>query len=310
MIVTVTLNPAQDKYYILDNLQPGESIRVRENYNEAGGKGINVAKVARLLGENASATGFLGGHTGAFVREFIAERGLADHFVRTAVPTRMCVNIVDTTAHTQTQLLEQGDAVSGTELDELRRKYEALLQKADVAVLSGSVPEGVGVSFYPELIAEAKRQGKKVLLDTSGELLKAGIAAHPDLIKPNADEVRELLGDALETNEQIIAAAQRLQRDGIGTVVVSMGKDGAVFVCGEGVFRGFAPKVDVVNTVGCGDSMVAAFAVGMSRSETAEQTIRSAMAVSAANAMTREAGSFEPRDYQELLGRVNVQKLA
>ena len=178
-----------------------------------------------------------------------------------------------------------------------------------MVTISGSVPKGTPPDFYGRLIRYAKERGIRVLLDTSGQLLRDGAAARPTLIKPNTDEIEQLLGAPAKSEEELIAAAEKLRDGGIEIVVISLGKDGALIACRDGVFRGVTPDIPVVNTVGCGDSMVAGFAVGLSRGYSLPETIRFAMAVSTANALTMETGYFKTEDLESLLGQVSVHKI-
>ena len=146
--------------------------------------------------------------------------------------------------------------------------------------------------IYAILIKMIKAKNKKVILDTSGDLLKEGIKALPTMIKPNSEEIENLLGVSINNREEVINSAIKLYKSGIELVVVSLGKDGALLVCKEGVYHGKPPKIKVVNTVGCGDSMVAAFAVAMERGYSNIDSLKYAISISAANAMTFSTGSF------------------
>jgi len=308
MITTVTLNTAIDKLYIVDSLLPYEVMRVNEVNNTAGGKGLNVSRVAALAGEQVIATGFTGGYNGQLFESLITQPNITTSFTKIQGETRCCINIRDTATNHSTEFLEPGCSVSEVELEQFTKDYIKAIENADVVTISGSKPKGVPTDFYKRLIALAKDNGKHVILDTSGQTLKEAIKAKPTMIKPNTDEIRQLLDVDIHSREELIDAAQRLHNSGIAIVVVSLGKDGALIVCKEGVYEGITPDIPVVNTVGCGDSMVAGFAVGLSRKYTIEETIRFAMAVSTANALTMETGSFRQEDLDWLLTQVEVKK--
>lgn len=309
MILTVTLNPTVDKAYEVEKLVLGEVARVQEKRQTAAGKGIQVAKVAKLLGEDVSATGFIGGHNGEYVKEFLEKSGIHTEFIQVEEETRTCVNVKDLSTSRITELLEQGGNVPDAKQKEFLSSYKKLLIDCEVVVISGSMPLGIEKEYYLELIQVAKEMGKVVLFDSSGELLAAGIKAKPDVIKPNRAELMELIGRKISTKEEVIAAASEIQTTGIENVIVSLGGDGAIFVTAEGIFQGTTPNIPIVNTVGCGDSLVAGFAVGIRRGLPMMDKIKLAMAVSTANALHKETGFFLQEDLDRLLGMVGAIKL-
>lgn len=309
MILTVTLNPTVDKAYEVEKLILGEVARVQGNRQTAAGKGIQVAKVAKLLGEEVSATGFIGGHNGQYIKEFLEKAGIQTKFILVEGETRTCINVMDLFTGRITELLEQGAPVSEHQQKKFLEHYKKLLPSCEIVAICGSVPRGIDKSYYYELIQLAKEMGKTILFDSSGELLAAGIKAHPDVIKPNRTELMELIGRKISTKEEIIAAASEIQATGIENVIVSLGGDGAVFVTGEGVFLGTTPDIPIVNTVGCGDSLVAGFAVGIRRGLPMMEKIKLAMAVSTANALHKETGFFLQEDLVSLLTMVDAIKM-
>ena len=310
MIVTVTLNVAIDKRLVVPEFRYGEVMRVTECNYTAGGKGLNVAKVAAIAGERVAATGFIGGHAGAYVVERLSDSGIESSFISVPGETRSCINLYDEATGRQTELLEPGIFVPPQKVEEFVARYTDLITPAKAVALSGSVPRGVPADIYFRLIQIAREQQKPVLLDTSGALLEEGIKALPTLIKPNSDEIRTLLHkEKIADRSELIDAAKELHARGIPIVVVSLGKEGALVVCDSGVYQGTTPDIEIVNTVGCGDSMVAAFAVGIARGEPMEAVIRRAMAVSTANALCLETGYYRPRDYERLMEQVGVRKL-
>lgn len=309
MITTVTLNVAIDKAYTVEAVNKGEVMRVQTCTNTAGGKGLNVAKVAKICGEEVVATGFVGGHAGAYVEDMLNAQGVANDFVRAKNETRSCINILASDG-SSTEFLEPGAEVYPEEIDAFFAKFKDLVQKSDVITISGSVPKGVSKDAYGKMVAMVKEQNKKVILDTSGDLLKEGIEALPTMIKPNQDEIEALLGISVNNREELIESAKKIQEKGIEIVVVSLGGDGALVVTKDGVLHGQPPKIQPINTVGCGDSMVAAFAVGLARGYSMEETLKYAVAVSAANALTMKTGHYEVADREEILPKVTVKKIS
>lgn len=308
MILTVTANAAIDKRYVVERFGTGNVNRVKSCAANAGGKGINVSRVASLLGTDITATGFLGGHAGRFISERVEELGVKSDFVWCAGESRTCINIWDEAAKEQTEFLEPGFAVTEQDCAALLEKFVSLLPECEVVTISGSTPKGAGSSLYRCMIRAAREAGKPVLLDTSGTLLEECISEAPTLIKPNIDEIRALTGRSMDTRESLIQAARELHCDGIENVVISLGGDGSLVIGKEGVFEVKVPRIDAVNTVGCGDSMIAGFAVGMARGLSLEDTVRLASAVSAANAMRMETRFFVKEDMEALLPQIQIKK--
>lgn len=306
MIITVTMNPSIDKLYIVDAFSPFAVMRVKQVNNTAGGKGVNVARVASQMGEPVTATGIIGGFHGQYLETLLHRQSIHSQFTIGPQETRCCINIQETASGQHTEFLEPGPPIDQDTLERFLQQYKQLVVTGQVITLSGSLPAGIPADFYGELIKEAHRFGKQVLLDTSGEPLRKGIESNPDLIKPNREELSQLLGSPISSKEQAIQAAETLRQRGIQTVVVSLGKEGAVMACPEGLFYGIAPEAQTVNTVGCGDSMIAGFAVGLSRKQSFAQCLKMAIAVSVANTLTKETGSFQQKDFERLLPQVSI----
>lgn len=308
MITTVTLNVAIDKAYVIGEFKQGEVMRVLQCTNTAGGKGLNVAKVAKLCGEDVLATGFVGGHAGAYVEDLLKEQQVKSEFVHVASETRSCINILAEDG-SSTEFLEPGAPVTEAEVAQFLKEFEGIVDRSDVVTISGSVPKGVDTDIYASMIQMIKEKGKKVILDTSGKLLEEGIKALPNMIKPNSDEISALLGVDINNREELIENGKKLQAMGIEYVVISLGGDGALVITEDAVYHGQPPKITPVNTVGCGDSMVAAFAVGLARNYSIEECLKYAVSVSAANALTMATGNFKEEDQKNLFGQVVVEKL-
>ena len=309
MITTVTMNASLDKLYKVERLRDGTVMRVSEVSNTAGGKGLNVAKVAALLGEGVTATGFLGGFNGAHVRSLLAETGVEDAFVDSGVETRACINVIDDETGSSTESLEPGPAVVPERYAEFIGRYRALVAKSNAVTISGSLPSGAPEGFYGRLVEIARVAGVPVILDTSGRLLREGVASCPTLIKPNREELAALTGKAPAGEAEIVEAMRGLLAGGLPSVAVSLGAEGCLYACGEGVFKGSVPGVKAVNPVGCGDSMVAAFAVGLARRMPPLETFRLALAVSAANAMNAKTGCIDNADLASLSARVTTESV-
>ena len=309
MILTVTLNASVDKRYVISGLKTGEVNRVENAVYSAGGKGLNVSRAAVLAGAQVTATGFAGGHAGAFIEEEAGKQGIIPSFVKVEGESRSCVNIYDTLGHVQTELLEPGFPVSQEDQQEFLGHYKALLPGCSVAVISGSAPKGTDEGIYAVMAAMAKDAGKKVIVDASGNLLANAVQAGPSLVKPNVDEIRWLTGRRLDNEAEIARAAMELKRSGVETAVISLGKKGSLMACEKGIYKALVPELDTVNSVGCGDSMIAGFAVGMERKMEIEDSLKLASAISAANALQEKTGWFDRQDVERLWGMIEVKKI-
>ena len=309
MILTVTLNTSIDKLYTLDALVPYSVMRVRQVHNTAGGKGMNVSRVAAQLGEEVTAMGFVGGYIGQYFESLITQPLIHKAFTHVASETRSCINGWDMACDVSTEYLEPGAPVTPDEVARFYEDFRHALCKADAVTISGSVPKGVPDDCYATLITLCREAGKPVLLDASGETLRNAVQACPSFIKPNTDEIAQLLGYAPTGRRAIIDAAMQLHKGGIPYVAVSLGAQGALVVCNEGVWYGKPPHIQPKNTVGCGDSMVAGFAVGLVRGLPIQETLRLAVAVSAANALSMTTGGYDPKDLASIAPNVEIQPL-
>ena len=309
MILTVTLNAAFDKRYVVEDFKVGEVNRVKECVYTPGGKGLNVSKPAAIAGAKVVATGFVGGHAGNYIEAELKPFGIESAFYHMNEESRSCINIWDTVNKKQTEFLEPGFTVTEADFMGFVGKFQELVKEADVVAMSGSVPKGLDGTAYQRLVKIAKDAGKKVILDTSGKLLTAGIEAKPTMIKPNIDEIRMLTGKTCDDLNDIIEAAEQIHKDGVEVVAVSLGGDGSIVVCVEGVYRAIVPKIDAVNTVGCGDSMIAGFALGFSENLSVKDSLKKASAISAASALREETGFFVMEDMEMIHQKVEIQKI-
>lgn len=309
MITTVTMNASLDKaYFMKEIIENGTVMRVDSCRTSAGGKGLNVARAAALCGAEVQAAGLTGGFNGQQLEALLDKDGITHRFVHVEGETRCCINILDP-GFGSTEYLEPGFEVSQDEEQKFMEMFPDIIRDSDVVTISGSIPRGMEKDIYGRLISIAKEMGKAVFLDTSGEALQKGIYSYPTLVKPNQDEMEQLFGVQLHDMQDVISYAEKIRDMGIRDVVVSLGRDGALLVCEEGIFRGKPPKTEVVNTVGCGDSMVGALAVAYERGDAAREALRYAVAVATANAMSPHTGDFDPEICKELLEQVVVEKL-
>ena len=309
MILTVTLNTSIDKLYLIESVQPETVMRVKEVHNTAGGKGLNVSRVAAKLQEPVTAMGFTGGFNGQYLESLVSQPLIRCAFTRVRGETRSCINCWDLSDGRSTEYLEPGEPVTQEEISQFLSDFKARLPEAGVVTLSGSVPRGVPDDFYRELIRLCHAADIPVLVDTSGSRLIAAVREKPVFIKPNEDEIAQLTGHYILSQKEAVQALTELRRSGIPYVVLSMGEEGALLACEQGVFHGKPPKITPRNTVGCGDSRVAGFAVGFSRRLPVEESFRMALAVSAAHALSLFTGDVDHADYDRLYPDVRIEKI-
>ncbi|MZF87233.1 1-phosphofructokinase family hexose kinase [Streptomyces sp. SID5643] len=302
MILTVTLNTALDITYRVGSLRPHASHRVSEVTERPGGKGVNVARVLAALGHEVTVTGFTGGATGRVVQEKLAAvPGLVDALVPLSGSTRRTVAVVDERTGDTTQLNEPGPTVAPVEWSAFQEAYADLLPVASAVALCGSLPPGVPVGAYAGLIRTARSFGLPVLLDTSGEPLRRGVAARPDIIKPNADELAELTG-----SHEPLRATQDARRRGAGAVVASLGPEGLLAATREGRWRATPPTSAQGNPTGAGDAVVAGLLSAWTDHLPWPARLTRAIALSTATVLAPVAGEFDRGVYEELLGQVSV----
>ncbi|MFB7560059.1 1-phosphofructokinase family hexose kinase [Streptomyces brevispora] len=310
MILTVTLNTALDLTYDVPALVPHSSHRVTDLSERPGGKGVNVARVLTALGHDSVVTGFAGGTTGTALRELLAAlpqdtATLTDALVPVAGDTRRTLAVADRATGDTTQFNEPGPHITAAEWIAFLRSYEKLLTGADAVALCGSLPPGIHVGAYAELIRPARAAGVPVLLDTSGEPLRRGIAARPDLIKPNADELAQLTGA-----REPLRATRDARRRGAHAVIASLGPDGMLAVTPDGSWQASPPAPVKGNPTGAGDSAVAGLLSGLVEGLSWPDRLRRAVALSTATVLAPTAGDFDRAAYEELLPRVAIEEHA
>ena len=294
MILTVSCNPAIDKTYNTSNVMIGQVNRMRDLVSIPGGKAVNVTKVLRQFDAHVTATGFIGGYTGEFIEEQLRDMGVNTSFTTIRGLTRSNMNIIGDDGYV-TEILEPGPKVLSFEREDFMDRFRELVKISEYVVLSGSLTEGLSEDFYAKLIKICNESGSKAFLDASGEPLKRGIEAVPYCIKPNRRELEYAVGKKLTTEAEIIQAAYEYVKNGISKVVVSMGDKGLLQITKTKVIKAVPPHIKKVNTVGCGDCVVAAMILGMIQGLDDEDIMKFAAGVSAANATTLESGMI-PQD--------------
>lgn len=260
-VVTVTINPAIDQTLSIPNFTAGAVNRVQSSQMDAGGKGINVAAFLSDYGQPATVTGFLGADNDAIFQRHFERKGIEDRCVRISGQTRTGVKISDEALRQTTDINFPGETPTPADIERLFAILADLAAWYEWFVLSGSIPRGVSTGIYAEMVRMLA--GKKVLLDTSGEGFRLAVPVGPWLIKPNVDELSEYAGKRLVSPAAILEQARGImRRNNIQGVVISMGKEGAIFVEGDETVWAVPPAVEVKSTVGAGDAMVAGIVAG------------------------------------------------
>ncbi|QVM92267.1 1-phosphofructokinase [Pseudomonas entomophila] len=293
-ILTLTLNPALDITVSLDHLRPGQVNRSQAQYSHAAGKGLNVAQVLADLGHDVTVGGFLGRDNLQPFEALIERRGFTDCFVRVPGETRSNIKLVEADGRV-TDINGQGPQVDEAAQAELLRRLAQIAPGHDAVVVAGSLPRGISPQWLRALLDTLKAQGLKVALDSSGEALRAGLQAMPWLVKPNTEELGEVLGLAVNTLAEQRAAAQQLLASGIEHVVVSQGEQGVNWFASGLALHAQPPQVSIASTVGAGDSLVAGMVHGLLQREPAADTLRRATAI-AAQAVTQVGFGINDRD--------------
>ncbi len=297
MILTVTLNAALDVTYQVPALRLGETHRPVAVDVRAGGKGVNVARVLHALGHDTVVTGLAGGDTGAAIRADVLRAGLRESLFEMAGSSRRTVTIVS--EGRATAVNEPGPAVSISDWADFVGGYHQLAARASVVVLSGSLPGDLPDDAYAQLV---RATPTPVILDTSGSPLIAGLAARPDVVKPNATELTEVTGLT-----DPLAAARVLRERGARAVVASLGADGLLAVTDAGAWRVRVPETLRGNPTGAGDACVAALAAGHGHDW--PERLAEAAAVSAAAVPCPLAGDVDLDTRARLRPAITVEEL-
>jgi 1-phosphofructokinase family hexose kinase len=321
MILCVSLNPAIDKMLKIDEITIGGVSRARIESVHAGGKAINVASNLLLQGDSVKVTGYVGGRAGMQIIEELKKRHLPFDFIRLGTETRTNMNYIDSQGRV-TEILESGHLVDAKSEEEFKHLYHKLVKDADMVVLSGSLPIGLGNDTYADMCVTAAREGVPVCLDTSGEALKQAVECAPFLIKPNLNEFEYLTGrtydfslfdedikaffESDEFKTGILREFRRLRKKGIMIVCLTLGKRGALIYVKDEIIYVSAPEVDVINTVGSGDCMLASLIHSLVKNADIKEACRYAIAVSSAHVTTMNVAEVDPQVVNDLIKKVKM----
>ena len=309
MIATITLNPCLDEHIMVDGLIVDEANRWVGLRRYAGGKGIDVSRAIHEMGGVTVAYGFIGGPDGRILEILLDEGGVPFSFTPIRQETRTNFIITDTRTGQQTRIDAPGPRISKGELERLLKKLRQIRPTPDLITAGGSVPPGIPVSIYYDIIMEAKGQGVRAIFDSDGQWLLEGIRAKPYLIKPNVHEVEALLGRELPSEEAIIEAALDLLEMGIEVVVISRGKDGIIAATKESLIKAVSPSVKVRSKVGAGDCTIAGLALKLAYGEPLLEACRLAVAMGTAAVLTSGTELCHKADVERLLPQIKVWEI-
>jgi 1-phosphofructokinase family hexose kinase len=312
MIITVTLNAAIDKTLAVPNFRLGRRHRAVEQTAMAGGKGVNVARALRALGQPVIATGIAGGPTGTRIVEHLTEEGILNDFVRIREESRTSIAVVDPTSGEQTEINEHGPQVSELELELFVDKLLYLAKGAAVCVFAGSLPRGVDVGLYGRLIDEMKRLGVLTVLDSEGEPLRTATRKGPDVVSPNELEAEGLVGHEFSDDDDrrtgVVEMVELGARESIMTLpegCLAMLRDGGE----RRLYRATLDPLEPVSTVGSGDAFLAGFVAARYGGRDREECLRFAVACGAESTQHFGAGVVEQREVERLAPEVRVEQL-
>jgi len=307
--VTVTLNPAIDRTLSIRGFAVGKVNRVKDDQSDPGGKGVNVAAFLAHLGLRVTVTGFLGSENQELFFHFFNCNDIEDDFIRIGGATRVGLKIVDDETRQTTDINFSGPRVERHHIDSLFGRFERYAAPGLWHALGGSIPAGAPVEIYARLTELIHSLGGRVLLDTSGKPLRAALDSRPEVLKPNIDELSELVGRSLETPQAVREAAVSLLERGVQRVVVSMGGDGALFVDPDRALLARPPRVTVRSTVGAGDAMVAGILYAMIHEQSLEDVARMATACGAYAVTRIGPGMRNLAEIEKLMPEVEIEVL-
>ena len=312
MIITVTLNAAVDKTLEVPNFRLGRRHRSVEQRTMAGGKGVNVARAVKRLGQPVIATGFAGGSSGTRIVEQLTEESILNDFVRIREESRTNTAVLDPTTGEQTEINEPGPVVSESEAGLFVDKLLYLAQGAQLVVFAGSLPRGIEPDFYAGLVRELRKLGVTTVLDSDGEPLRHAVRAEPAVVSPNVLEAEELVGHEFNDDEDRTIAVREMvelgAREAIMTVpdgcFASVVEDG-----GPALYRVRVEPLEPRAAVGSGDAFLAGYVAARYSGSPPAECLRFGVACGAESTQHLGAGLVDPRDVERLMTEVAVEAI-
>jgi tagatose 6-phosphate kinase len=310
VILCIGTTPATQRVMVFRKLTLDAVNRAVTTLDGTAGKSVNVAKVLRALGERPVAAGFLGGDRGEQLQADLEARGIELDFVKVAARTRQCTTLLDTSAGTQTELVEESQPVAAADYEELMRVIRRRVQGCRAVVMSGTITPGGPPDLYFHGTQIAHEAGAIAVVDAQGPALLETLRAKPELVKPNRSELAATLGRELKDEAAVLATIRELCQCGAQRVVVTAGKDPGLAFDGQHWWRVHPPRIDAVNPIGSGDAFTAGLVVSLLRGEDLGEACRWASAAGAANALTLLAGEVRREDVEQLAARSRVEPFA
>jgi len=309
MIITVTLNAAIDKSLAVPNFRLGRRHRTVEQRTMAGGKGVNIARTLKALGQPVIATGFAGGATGTHIVEQLTEESILNDFVRIREESRTNTSVLDPTTGVQTEINERGPAVTAHEVELFRDKLIYLARGAAIVVFAGSLPRGVEPDLYASLIRDLERSEVTTVVDTDGEPLRQAVRAEPDLVSPNVLEAEELVGHEFASEEERTVAMSEIVALGPREVIMTL-PDGAlaeVLVDGQARLKRarIEPREPIAKR-GSGDAFLAGYLAARYEGRPPDQCVRFGVACGAESTGRFGAGQLDAKEARRLMGDVEL----
>ncbi len=312
MIITVTLNAAIDKTLAVPNFALGRRHRAVEQTSMAGGKGVNVARALKALGQPVIATGVAGGPTGTRIIEQLTANAILNDFVRIREESRTSTAVVDPTSGEQTEINERGPTVSDAELDLFVDKLLYLAKGAAMCVFSGSLPRGIEPDLYARLVDELGRLGVTTMLDAEGEPMRLATRAEPSVVTPNEPEAEELVGHEFGDDSDRAGALRSIAALGAREAIMTM-STGCLALVGEPpdrhLRRATVGVLEPVSAVGSGDAFLAGLVAARYAGDLPEEQLRFAVACGAESTQHFGAGVVDPKEVARLLAEVRVERV-
>jgi 6-phosphofructokinase 2 len=308
MIYTVTLNPALDRFIVVEQLLADDTTRILSETPYAAGKGIDVSRVIRELGGQSVALGLVGGYDGLQLEGLLINAGVMTDFTRISGETRTNIILREQAEGRQYAISAAGPEIKATEIG-MFYQHVNQVRDMDYLILSGSLPRGVSPNLYGQLILAGKKKGAFILLDADGSALHEALDYQPTCIKPNIYELSRLAERELQTESEILGFCEQIHRKGIAYIIVSRGKAGLLLSSVEQKIKAVAPPVEVDSTVGAGDSVVGGFVLAHSRGKDLAECMRLACAAGTATAQTPGTELCHRADVEAILPRVELSKV-
>lgn len=307
MIGVICLNPAIDNIFEINDFIPGSLYRANSK-RIPGGKGVNVSKVLSSLGVKNVLFTILAGNNGKWIKEELEKKNIKIEFVEINGETRSNTNIIDLKNLTETEILEEGPVVNSNDVENIMNKLEDFLGKIKILVISGSILKGFNKNIYFDIINMSRKKGIFTILDSSGDYLKNGLKSKPNFVKPNLRELSEIFKFNSNDSVEIIKYANKLLQYEIDNVLISLGKDGSLYVSTEGIFNIKIPNVNKVNTIGCGDALTAGLAYSKLKGFSMIETLKFSHFCAISNALEMEIGLVDlSKNY--LIDDIIIEKL-